>query len=743
MGIDVNDLEVSETPESIMLSTVSGDQSKDRMDRAVVTPWLKFLWQSYRNVLDATKYIARLEPAYHSATLKTFQFCVTYNRKTEFRRICDILRSHCLNAKYTQQRFDVNLNSPDTIQRNLESRFVQLDIAIEFELWHEAFKSVEDIHNLLMASKEPPKPVMMANYYEKLIKLCMVSGDHLFHSAAWNHYSFFERFSNKNLPEKHQSHIASMVLLSALAIPIITTTNTRPGYVQMDEHHISKWDNLSRLMGLSAHPTRTGLLKEALNKGILSCVLPEIRDMYNILEVQFHPLSICKKAGPIMIKLSKYPDLSKYLRPLQEVILTRLLQQLSQVYTTVKLDFFLNLASFPASFTFDALAIEKFIMNGCSRGELNIRIDHASNSFTFQTSLFVSPKNTVTEGIQSQSSPVDLMCTQLSRLGISLHGVVQMVDPCVKKSAIRAKEEAVCRALKGVEEEHRAAIIRTYEIERLKEDTEDKIERQEELAVHEKIIEAEKKVEAEKKRAEMEIKRREQEKQKRIRNEIKRDQVKRLAEGLHDKSAFQLNDEEIEKSKVKELENLKVIAMQKERKVFLKRLGQLNRRVDHAERAYRTEEILLLGKDYENQQKSDNAFYEASQKAYLNNTKLRFDKDIKLKKRLSRISDDQNIFKEKIEERRRQVTETLRIKADQAIKQEKQERIALWRQKRDEILKAYQAEQAEIARNEREEHEGTERERKEREEREARIAKEEEEYAERKRYITHFFFLKC
>jgi translation initiation factor 3 subunit A len=379
-------------------------------------------------------------------------------------------------------------------------------------------------------------------------------------------------------------------------------------------------------------------------------------------------------------------------------------------------------------------------MNGCSRGELNIRIDHVSNSLTFKTDLFVSPKDIVTEGIQSQSSPADLMCTQLSRLGISLHGVVQMVDSCVKKSAIRAKEEAAYRALKGVEEEHRAAIIRTYEIERHKEDTEDKIERQEELAAHEKIIEAEKKVEAENKRVEMAIKRREQEQQKRIRNEIKRDQVKRLAEGLHDKSAFQLNDEEIEKSKVKELEDLKVIAMQKEREVFLKRLGQLNRRVDHAERAYRKEEILLLEEDYEDQQKSDKAFYEASQKAYLNNTKLRFDKDIKLKKRLSRISVDQNIFKEKIKERRRQVTEALRREADQVIKQEKQERIALWRQKRDEILTAYEAEQAEIARKEREEHERAERERKEREEREARIEKEEEEYAEKKKYITHLFF---
>lgn len=61
---DVDDLEASETPESILLGAVSGDQSKDRTDRALVTPWLKFLWEAYRTALETLKNNNRLEAIY-------------------------------------------------------------------------------------------------------------------------------------------------------------------------------------------------------------------------------------------------------------------------------------------------------------------------------------------------------------------------------------------------------------------------------------------------------------------------------------------------------------------------------------------------------------------------------------------------------------------------------------------------------------------------------------------------------
>ncbi|KAI8882115.1 hypothetical protein K501DRAFT_324126 [Backusella circina FSU 941] len=661
-----------ENTQSIMLSTVSGDQIRDRTVLDVVTLWLKFLWKSYRTVLEIMGNNNRLESLYYSLTLKAFQFCFTYNCRTEFRRLCDLLRNHFLNvAKCTHQPHAINLNNPETFQHFLDSRFVQLNAVTELELWIEVFRSVEDIHTLLVMSKTPPKPIMMAIYYEKLIKIFVVSDNYFFHSATWNRYSSFKCSENKNLSEINQAHMDSMVLLSALAIPIITTPKIRPGDIETNEYHISKLNRLSMLMGLPSHPTRTSLLKEALMKNTLSCVHPEIRDIYDILEVRFHPFSICKKIDPIIVKLLKSPDLSKYVHPLQEVILTGLLQRLSQVYATVKLDFVLNLASFSAPFRYDAVVIEKLIINGCKRGKLNIRIDHASKSLMFENNLLALSKDTVAEGIQLQSSPAELIRTQISRLGTSLYGVVQMMDPSIK--------EAAQRALKEAEEEHRIMIAQIMK-----------------LKWHDK--KTAKKAEDEKESVKLELRR----------HEMQRDQAKFLAEDIKNRAGHQLKPEEIDKSSVEILLNLKRTILQTQQQELIELLKQVSK-----------QEISLLEKDYENQLKRNKAFHKASLKAYLINIKARFDEDMKLKKRLSRLSDDWSTFKAEIQERHRQATDALHREAGQAIEQEKQERIALWHQEIDLIIKACDAEQAEITLREKEEHKREEKERRVREEIEA------------------------
>lgn len=79
----VGDLEAEATPESIMLSTMTAEGEKERTDREMVVPWLKFLWETYRAVLDILKTNTKLEHVYHATCIKAFNFC---------RSVCNVLR---------------------------------------------------------------------------------------------------------------------------------------------------------------------------------------------------------------------------------------------------------------------------------------------------------------------------------------------------------------------------------------------------------------------------------------------------------------------------------------------------------------------------------------------------------------------------------------------------------------------------------------------------------------------------
>mgnify|MGYP007025678820 FL=1 len=118
--------------------------------------------------------------------LQAFKFCLKYQRKTEFRKLCDKLRNHLdLIIKNANPNTNtINLNNPETQQMNLDTRLVQLDATIHMELWQEAYKAVEDIHGLMSLSKKVFQPKMMANYYQKLALVFWKSGNILFHAAA-------------------------------------------------------------------------------------------------------------------------------------------------------------------------------------------------------------------------------------------------------------------------------------------------------------------------------------------------------------------------------------------------------------------------------------------------------------------------------------------------------------------------------------------------------------------------------
>lgn len=733
---NVEDLEAIETPETILLATVSGEQSRDRTDRAVVTPWLKFLWETYRTVLEILKNNARLEIMYQATALQAFQFCLKYTRKTEFRRLCELLRNHVQNAaKYSTQMHAINLSDPDTLQRHLDTRFQQLNVAVELELWQEAFRSIEDIHTLLNLSKRPAKNVMMANYYEKLARIFLVSENYLFHAAAWNRYYNLLRLStialatgqstkkeNPSVTEADMTKAASFVLLSALSIPVISTTRSRGALVDVDEARKNKNTRLTNLLGMAQPPSRQVLFRDALNKGLLKRVRPEIRDLYNILEVDFHPLSICKKITPILTKIGADPEMEKYVVPLQQVILTRLFQQLSQVYESVELKFVYELAQFPDPFQITPAMIEKFIMNGCKKGDLAIRVDHISGVLTFDSDVFSSSKamhagsaagsaeSEIGSVQRLQHTPAEIARSQLARLAKTLHVTCMYVDPSYNEARLQAKQTAQARALAGAAQEHEETLARRVIIDKKKEAATDALNRKQREEETRKRIRTQQLQEAEKQRLADEQRERElkrvKDEQDRIRAEELKKQLEELKTGVKGLDISEFDPEELDANR---LRAIKLAHLEKEKNELNDRVRTTAKRIDHLERALRREEAKHVPTDYEAQKKHDLELYEAQKAETLKEAKQKHAEAVALKHRLSRLVPQFSSFRKELSEKRHEEFEKRRKAAEREFEAKKKQRVKEVQERR---------------RREKQEREEEERRRKEEEE---RAAREEEE----------------
>ncbi|KAI4247696.1 MAG: hypothetical protein L6R40_001282 [Gallowayella cf. fulva] len=729
-GTTVEDLEAIETPESILLSTVSGEQSKDRTDRAVVTPWLKFLWETYRTVLEILKNNARLEVMYQQTAMQAFAFCSKYIRKTEFRRLCELMRNHVQNAaKYQSQMHAINLSDPDTLQRHLDTRFQQLNVAVELELWQEAFRSVEDIHTLLSLSKRPAKNVMMANYYEKLTRIFLVSENYLFHAAAWNRYYNLLRQSatvvasnqglkkdNPATTEGDLTRAASFVLLSALSIPVISTSRSRGALIDVDEVRKNKNNRLTSLLGMSSAPTRAVLFKDAMSKGLLKRVKPEIRELYQILEVDFHPLSICKRISPILAQIGTDKEMQQYVVPLQQVILTRLFQQLSQVYESVELKFVQDLAQFPDPFQLASGTIEKFIMNGCKKGDLAIRIDHASGVLTFESDVFSSAKavhpGSAAGSAESEASsvqrlqrtPAEIVRSQLTRLAKTLYVTCQYVDPSFNDARKQAKAAALARAEAGAEQEHQDTLARRAIIEKKKELASDALQKKQKEEETRKRLLVQQRQEAETQRLKEEQLERERKRLKDEKDRIRRENTQKELEDLQ-KKGINIGDVDIDELDSNRLRLLKISQLEKEKNDLQKNLKVTGKRIDHLERAFRKEELKLLPQDYDAQRQRDIAAFEKARAETLKESERRHKEEVSLKHRLGRLLPVYETFRADLEDRRHEEFEKRRRDAEKEFnkqvenrKRDERERKAKERKEREDEERRVQEEEERIAR---------------------------------------------
>ena len=664
--IDVDDLDNLGTPENILLSAVSSEVSQDRTDRVVLLPWVKFLWESYRQCLDLLRNYGRTEALYHDIASKAFQFCIKFNRKTEFRKLCDNLHTHLDTLKkqlqYPMQHHanqtHVNLANSETQALHLKTRLLQLDCAITMELWQEAYKATDDIKRfgLMNLQKKHLKPQDMANYFQKLALVFQKANCPIFHAAALLKHFTLNKELKKSIKEEELTRLASKVVAATLSMPIPPNRPEIDKLVDTEENVIENHHrNLASLLGLmTVVPTRYSLIRDLKRFNVLTHASPELQQLYNWLEVDFDPLLLCKRIEGVVKIMDNSEELKQYVPSLKEVTIVRLLKEVTQVYSSMQMSRLLELCPYV-----DPVTLESIVVNSARRNDIQIRIDHRKQCLNFG-SLVMAQSDEVIEGPFLQSMPSSQMRQQL----VNVFSVLQKARTIIDKEKIKSQREALKKTIisvyeKNKDKEHEMLLDRQEFIEVRKEFLEQEgLKRGE--AERKQLEDAQRRLrDEEQRRMQKESEEREQLKIQQEKEDLKRRMAKDTIETLRQTEAGQkiletLNEEDLYELKVDEIRMKQYEQLEKERKEQHARQLKLEKKVDHTERAKRLEEIPLLEAQYEKEKVIDKKLFVEMEKQRIAELVAERELALKHRDRLLRMTKDADAFKAKIRQNRLQ-----------------------------------------------------------------------------------------
>eukprot|EP00536_Pseudo-nitzschia_multiseries_P002628 jgi/Psemu1/235902/estExt_Genewise1.C_350080 len=730
-------------PQAILLSSMTTDPAKNQRDSLLLVPSLKFLWEIYRAILDILRSNSKLEHVYHATSVSAFAFCRTYQRRTEFRRLCDLLRMHLGNLqKYGDDSASAKPNSKvrgwegwtsEAIELHLQTRFAQLETASNLKLYTEGFRTVEDIYNILQISHHrrkhspdfpPPKAKLMAKYYEQLIELFWVSENYLFHAFAWYKYYVLCKEYNKSMSDDAKAQQASAVLLAALCIPSLPTkSEDASGNASSlaDSGTKEKMGRMATLLGFAtSNPTRESLLEEINSQGIFKRVPDYLQQLYFLLEQGSDPLVLVETGKPLLEQIESLQTdaegavvLNRYIQPLQSVMLLKLLWNLSSAYYTVKIQFLKDLAD-GLGMSFENVEKSIVLFTQTHKG-LAVRIDHRSGCLRFGD-------------VQMES---DAMRSQLTVLGQQLETVCSTLAPEDSSARARARAAIYQTVRDARNAEHTKLLERKARIEERKEEVERKAQEDVRRKQQQAAAEAAARKLEEEKRIQREQVIREEEKKKKIQQEMENTKKEQLLKAMGHNTDT-MTTEEVTNMDTEKLQKEHQQKLQKKKETAERKTKEAAKHLDYMVRAVRIEELPLIRKAYDAKVKEDREQYEKENIERVQKAKEQWESDIRDKDQLNshRVFEYMAAFEEKAMEGRLQRHDILCEEADRAAEQqaEKDKLDRARKRKKDEEKRRRDEEER---RKKEEEERAAEEERRKKEE--ARRKREEEEAAARKK----------
>ncbi|KAJ1635286.1 hypothetical protein T492DRAFT_467308 [Pavlovales sp. CCMP2436] len=643
-SIAVSDLDADETPESILLSAMTGDDSATRTERETVTPWLKFMWETYRTVLEILRSNNKLEGLYAETASKAFAFCVKYKRATEMRRLCELLRNHLSALSKYQPREAQAAGLPaDGLSMHLEVRYSQLNAAADLELWQECYRTIEDIHALSLTLKKPPKTSMQLNYYLKLSQVFLVSDNLLLHAYCLMRLVTLTR-SKKAAPDSAELRsLATAALLAAAVAPLsphAAQAGVAPGAgatlaTSLDlDLDVEKHRRIASVLGFGSLPSRDSLLAELRAKGVLALAEPAVAKLVGQLEATHVPTAMARDAEGVLAWLAADARCAVYGQLLRKQVALRALQQMARVYTAISVEKAVKLMR-----VLPAADAELVLARAVKRGLVAASVDAAEGVLRFGGASLDKDAG-LRMALSTVFSAVCKAATAAARDAVGADAQT------VRKEAARVASLAALST--GAGGEHARMLQRKLVIERRKEELE-RVARQEENA-----RKAAADLEAAELRLETDAKRRAVERSGRERDEEDNVAKRKLAEVLAEqrktllaKSTMKKKvwDIETDVDKLVEMPTNMLVNEQRElvadeRAEFEKRLETLRKRADYLERARREAETPLLQAHAEYRLRADRETHERAVRKFVESAQVARVHGLEQRARLGKVAAD-------------------------------------------------------------------------------------------------------
>ena len=208
-------------------------------------------------------------------------------------------------------------------------------------------------------------------------KIFWKAGQHLFHAYALYLYYYQNKKHNKKF--KRETPLASSIVLSILAVPTSRLASDITGIAT--ESILSQEINLrlSTMLMQTGMITREQLVDLLHTNNLLQLATKEVRELFNLLENKFSPLNLSHLVKPLLAKIKENDEFKIYITSIEQLLVGRVLAQLSKCYRSLKLETLSKLIDF-----IPAETLEKYILVVSIKTSLYIKIDHSSSAIYFK-----------------------------------------------------------------------------------------------------------------------------------------------------------------------------------------------------------------------------------------------------------------------------------------------------------------------------------------------------------------------